>query len=184
MRSLCHGANAACRCARQCVSVYLSPSLSLRFVSGVTATVSHLWQCVFLGVHVSRQGVYWCASQACRVSTFPCQPVSVYVSVHVSRCCPPPYHCVLGLSLSLSLCVSPHGPLSLAACVIPTMAAGRAAGRRLHCGLPGGPARAPIPAWTEARCARQGAGVCVWAAHRPPSVCPAHIDLGFCLCPF
>lgn len=25
--------------------------------------------------------------------------------------------------------------------------------------------------------------VCVWAAHRPPSVCRVHIDLGFCLCP-
>ena len=25
--------------------------------------------------------------------------------------------------------------------------------------------------------------VYVWAAHRPRSVCPAHIDLGFCLCP-
>lgn len=25
--------------------------------------------------------------------------------------------------------------------------------------------------------------VCVWAAHRPPSVCRVRIDLGFCLCP-
>lgn len=82
------------------------------------------------------------------------------------------------------MCVSPHGPLSLASlgllapCEVPTMAAKLVSGSRLaslrlpmrwggHGGPAMGPTRAPGPAWTEARCvARCG---CVFG---PPTGLP------------
>lgn len=108
---------------------------------------------------------------------------------------------LLGLSPGRSLWVSPHGHLSRAfpwplstmrdACYGGWASGWERAGRS----VPSHEVVQPQwPCWGPRPCPWPGVDrsllcggevrACVRAAHRPPSVCPAHIDLGFCLCPF